>query len=111
MLKVGELRKFNFQPGKDFTIEEIIENPEISMTWNWSSILCPHCNNKIDNIQEHKFFRIEVLTDTTKKESEINFNNIMVIGFTNDQKVLLLTPDKKKEALIKSKKFSNLLKE
>ena len=107
-IKIGEKRKFTFKPGKTYILKEIIKNPNITMSWKWSNLVCPHCKNMIENEVEHVIEKAEILVDNSKKENYTN-NDILVLGFSTDKKTLLLTQEKANEILLKSKNFKGLV--
>lgn len=110
-LKVGDLRNFSFFPDKHFKIHEILDNPNIEMEWTWNSGLCPHCKNKIERIVKHKFYRIEILTDTEKNDNDLTRNNIVLLGDTFDKRRMVLTNEKYDEVFSKSKNFKKFISE
>jgi hypothetical protein len=106
-IQVGFLRDFSFKPNKQFEVKEIIQNPNIEMEWNWKNSLCPHCNKMIVNTIKHKFNKIEILTDIKVTEADLKQEDIVVLGFTEDKKCMLLTREKINEVFSKSEKFKD----
>jgi len=104
--KVGDKRRFSFSD-KEYIIKEILDNPNISMWWTWTSGICPHCKRRIERTIQHKFYRIEILADATKKDNEITIKDIQILGDTLDNRRMLIPIDDKafKQALLLSKKF------
>lgn len=89
ILKIGDKRTFNFSD-KTYIIEEIIENPDIELDWVWNSGVCPHCKKKIERLVKHKFYRIEILRDISKKINEITENDLLFLGDTLDNRKMLI---------------------
>jgi len=88
-LKVGDERKFSFSK-KDYEIKEILENPDVSMDWTWSSGICPHCKKKIETTINHTFHKIEILANKDKKE--IGEDDLIIMGETIEGRRLIIYP-------------------
>lgn len=106
-VQVGFLRDFSFKPGKKYEVKEILQNPNIEMEWTWKNSLCPHCNKLIVTTILHKFYKIEILTDINVTLADLKQENIIVLGFTEDNKCMLLTREKINEVFSKSKNFKD----
>lgn len=52
--------------------------------------VCPHCKEAIKELMTHKFFRLEILTDDSVEDENLSFSDILVLGFTEDKKIMLL---------------------
>ena len=108
--KEGEYRKFSFSD-KLYEIKEVIDNPQVSMMWRWTTGVCPYCKRKIERIVRHDFYRIEVLVPEDVKNPTLK--DIILIGDTLDRRKMFIPIDSDafKQALLKSKKFRKLLRE
>jgi len=98
-LSVGQKRNFTFKPERKFVLREIQHQPDISMDWIWNNGTCPHCKNKLDIKKTHKFFRIEILTDSKVDDDDLTIQDLVCLGFSEDGKILLLDKNTSKEAL------------
>lgn len=107
--QVGDRMQFTFDI-REFILQEVLENPEISMWWTWKSEVCPHCKEKIEKRALHNFFKIEIYIAKDKKIEESALEDIVMIGYALDGKTLQLTKDKLYEAFEKSEKFKHMVK-
>ena len=108
--KIGECRKFN-NDNNIYEIKEILENPNLSIYWTWSSTICPHCKQRINREIKHDFYRIEILANVSKNEDEITINDIYISGNTLDRRKMMIPKDHFVQILLKSNKFKHLAKE
>lgn len=102
--KINELRKFSFN---DFNYEiiEILDNPKISMEWNWDSGICPNCKTRINRKVTHTFYKIEILIPETKTIDNITRNDIVLFGDTLDKRKMLIDKTIYNQVFSKSKLF------
>lgn len=107
-LSVGTKRKFTFKDN-NYEIKEILEKPDIVLLWTWNSGLCPHCKQKIEREVAHKFYRIEILVDETKKENDVTVDDIIILGDTIDRRKMILPKDKYNEVFSKTKNFKKFI--
>ena len=109
-LKVGMKRKFSFDE-RNYVIQEILDEPNIIMSWKWSPTICPHCKNKIERTTQHKFYRIEILSPEGIEEDKITNNDLLICGFTNDRKYMQIPRDEVTytNTLRLSKKFNKFV--
>ena len=103
-MKVGEKRNFNFDKGKTYMIKEIIDNPDLTIEWDWRYMVCPHCHKEIREKKIHTISCIEIM--------ENEDGNIEMMGYTSDNKYMRLPskhffPEKDMSAVIKNN-FKNL---
>lgn len=105
--EIGFIRNFESLPNKDYEIVEVLEEPAITMSWNWKETMCPHCKRNIINTKIHDFFRIEILVDINKKNSK-NPDDIICLGFSRDEQTMFLTREKMAEAFQKSVNFKDV---
>lgn len=105
---VGDKRKFQFS-NKDYEIREIIENPnnKISLVWRWEDSICPHCKHRQTKETNHLFYRIEVLCPYNE---EVTRENLILLGYTIDNRLMMLPIEKYDEVLSYSKGYENLKK-
>ncbi len=108
MPEINDTVNFTFDTRK-FRLEEIIENPDISMSWVWSGDLCPHCHKPIEKTKQHDFIKIEVYILAAKTIENCSFKDIVVIGRDTQKFTMQLTKEKIREILPKSNKFKHLL--
>lgn len=105
-MKVGEKRLFNFDKGNEYQIKEIIDNPDLTIEWDWRYMVCPHCHKEIREKRIHNIERIEVL--------QAQDGSIEMMGITKDKKYMRL-PNKnfhpKKDMTEAIKNKSKYLKE
>ena len=109
-LKVGQKRSFSFLK-EPHEIIEILDNSGIKMLWKWTDMVCPHCQKKIEKFKEHIFNRIELLVPVSKSGlSDLQKRPyLIIIGFDQDGRVMLLPREKHKEVFSKSKRFKKVL--
>lgn len=115
-LKLYEKRTFSFSK-EPYEIQEISDEPNICMSWIWTTSICPHCKKKIERTTQHKFSKIEILVkcklvnNEYKTKEHIMENDIVIMGFTLDNKYMQIPKDVDayKETLSKSQKFKYLL--
>ncbi len=130
--KLGDIRAFAFDNMTIYTIREILINPEVSMWWRRkaSPNICPHCKREIEIKTIHTFRRIEILgringftiedvnkgriiakdlADKKIKDEILVRDDIVLYGYTLDDRWFVLTPDKYDEVFNKSKKFERLV--
>lgn len=105
---VGGERKFTFSENL-YKVREILETQNIQFPWEWSSGVCPHCKKKITRTINHIINRIEILGIDNLKDNELKENDIIVLGFTLDNRTMLIPKEKYKEILNKTTKFKNLI--
>ena len=105
---LGEKTQFTFVEG-NYILEEIIENPQISMWWSWGKEVCPHCKGVIDKRTLHQFSSIEIFIPENKKIEEVIIEDLVILGYDKGMK-LLITKDKIDGVLSKSEKFKNLIR-
>ena len=106
--KVGVRRKFNAYPNKDFEIREILDAPQISMWWTWTTGICPHCKEQIKREIKHDLNRIEILGLDGKSNNDLTRDDIVLLGFSMDNRTMFLSIDKYDEVFLKSKDFKHL---
>lgn len=104
-LQIGDTRHFSFSD-KLFKIREILENPAVSMWWTWDTGICPHCKKKIERHIKHNFYRIEILGDNDKSDENLTDDDIAMLGFTTDRRLMHLDIEARKDVYKISKKFS-----
>lgn len=111
--EVDFIRSFSFRKGKDYIVREVLENPGIEMKWVWTKKIASLLNHTLETKTEknHVFIKIEILTDITVEEKDLKMIDIICIGLTKDNRVLLLTTEKYKEAFSKSNLFKRFAKE
>ncbi len=109
--KIGDKRIFQFKPGEEFTIREILDKPKIGIWWIWNTGLCPHCKKRIERKIYHTFYRIEILGIEEKKDNELTIDDIVLFGDTLDKRAMVLPIDKYNEVLGKTNKFKGLVTE
>jgi hypothetical protein len=105
--QVGGKRTFSFDK-KVYEIQEILLNPEFSMVWSWTTGICPHCKNKIENKVKHTFYRIEILIPDNIKLKDVSVNDIIVMGDAMDNRRMIIPKENYKDILPKSKLFKHL---
>jgi len=103
-MKIGEKRQFGFIKTV-MVIAELLEDADVSMWWEWKSEVCPHCKEKIEKRLLHEFQTVEILVPESLKDEKVTLSDIMLIGHAKDGKTMLMTKDKFKEVLEKSKNF------
>lgn len=109
--EVGFKRDFRFKPGKYYIVKEVLTDPDIQMEWVWTRKVLGLITTR--NKKLHDFHKIEILVDREVKDEEVTMKDIIIIGLSQDNRVLLLTTKKYKEAFSKStlfKKFENEIK-
>ncbi len=100
-----------------YEIQDILENPGVSMLWSWQTGVCPYCKMKIERSMTHQFYRIEILVEcywneTEQKWAAINnpiIDNLYILGDSLDNKKMMIIKDKYNEVLAKSEKFKYLI--
>jgi uncharacterized radical SAM superfamily protein len=107
-LTVGQKRTFTGDK-RQYIIEEIIENPSISLEWTWFDTVCPHCRGRLQRTITHTFHRIEILKDETKDKPVST--DLAIMGDTHDGKRMLFPIDKYKDILKLSEKFKTIEEE
>jgi hypothetical protein len=109
-LKEGDIRNFYFAEGTHI-IQEIIEPINVKMNWIWDTGICPHCKERITKTTIHTLSKIEILLNINKDISIANLNDLLILGHSLDNRILLVDKSNYKEILQQSKKFNHLLKE
>ena len=108
MTKIGEKRQFTFSYDT-FIVKEILEDTGITMWWTWKHDICPHCKKEIINRLPHELVTVEILIPEGKEAKDSVFEDLVVLGYSKDGKLLRVTEEKIKEILQKSEKFKHLL--
>jgi len=106
---VGECRTFT-NDDRFFKIREVIVNPEIDMSWVWSTGVDPKTKKRFLKETNHTFYRIEVLGDDRLSDDELTNEDITLLGYTLDGRLMMLTIDMYDEVFLKSKTFKQLSK-
>lgn len=108
-LTVGDKRTFTHSKTV-YRIREVLNNPGISMWWNWTTGVCPHCKKRIERNIEHIFYRIEILGDDTKDDKSLTIDDIVLMGDTLDKRRMTITKDKYNEIFNASNDFKHLVR-
>lgn len=117
-LKLYEKRTFSFSK-EPYEIQEILDEPNIYMSWTWTTSICPYCKKKIERTTQHKFYKIEILVRCElvngeyKAKETVTEDDVVITGFTLDNRYMQIPRDVNayKETLSKSEKFKYLLKQ
>jgi hypothetical protein len=105
---------------RNYELQEILDKPNISMWWKWSSGICPHCKRKIERDIKHEFYKIKIFVACDLDATEDNWvarsnptlDDLIVLGYTLDNRKMFVPRNKTdthNEILQKSKKFNNLV--
>jgi len=109
-VEIGKTKRtFNFTKDKQFIIQEVLDKPNFSMDWTWSSGICPHCKNIIDRIVKHDFYRIEILVDESIKEDKISNKDIIIMGDTLDNRRMIIPEKHYREIFNQSQNFKKYI--
>lgn len=113
-MNIGDIRKFSFT-NEEYRIIEIIDGENLSMQWDWNKITCPKCNQtietcpicnkKIGGLKKHQFNIIKLLIPKNL-EFKGHEDKLLILGFTKDEKIMLVPPEQSFKILIKSKIFN-----
>ena len=104
MPQIGNKRTFTFLP-EPCEIVDIVENSDIKLIWKWQDLVCPHCQKRIEKIKEHILNRVELLIPCSKMDVDIlqKKHHLVIIGFDQQGKTMLLPREKYPEVIEKSK--------
>ena len=106
--KVGEERIFTFSKAI-YEIREVLENPNISMWWTWTTGVCPHCKKQIERRINHDFYYIEILVEKDVQNKDVARTDVAMLGHTLDKRGMRISIDKYDEIFNKSKNFKHLV--
>jgi len=107
-LTVGETRTFSFS-NTEFTVREVIENPQIRLTWVWTDTICPHCKERINREIQHDIYYIEILGESATTSENLQLSQLVVLGHTKDNRLMQLPQDKYQEVFQLSKTFRRFI--
>jgi len=103
--KAGDIRKFTFDLGVTYVIREILKDPKVSMWWKQDRGTCPHCKRQIEVTTKHDLHTIEILGKKGIEDEKLERKDMALLGFSLDDRTLLLPEDKYDEVFQKSTKF------
>jgi len=106
--QVGEKRTFTFS-NNEFIVKEVIDNPQIRLPWTWTDSVCPHCKNRINRDVIHEFYKLELLVDVTKAETNFVESDIVILGHSKDNRLMQFPQDKYQEVFHISKEFRRFI--
>ena len=108
MFKVGDVKRFLSPKNDRYEIKEVIEDPNISISYDFDGGICPDCKKKCKIKKDYSFKRIYILENN---KGEIGYK-----GETSDGELVRMPDDtfnvdKKQDMDEKIRKKSEYLKE
>ena len=106
---VGETRIFS-NYDKVFSIRHILLSPEprITLQWTWTTKIDPRTKERVTDTRIHTFYRIEVLGDVNIEDADLTKDDIVLLGFGLDNRLMHLPIDKYNEVFEQIEGFNKI---